>query len=75
MSLILAHLYFFFSSSEILFEKNVISKSNADNLAKAVGFRNIAVHQYEVIDNKIIYSIVKNNLNDFVEFAASIACL
>ena len=60
---------------KILFEKNVISKSNADNLAKAVGFRNIAVHQYEVIDNKIIYSIVKNNLNDFVEFAASITRL
>ncbi|MCL4101511.1 type VII toxin-antitoxin system HepT family RNase toxin [Fibrobacter sp. HC4] len=60
---------------KILFEKNVISKSNADNLAKAVGFRNIAVHQYEVIDNKIIYSIVKNNLSDFVEFAASIARL
>lgn len=40
---------------KILFEKNVISKSNADNLAKAVGFRNIAVHQYEVIDNCCAY--------------------
>ncbi|SHK77177.1 hypothetical protein SAMN05720764_1048 [Fibrobacter sp. UWH5] len=29
----------------------------------------------EVIDNKIIYSIVKNSLSDFVEFAASIARL
>lgn len=29
----------------------------------------------EVIDNKIICSIVKNNLSDFVEFAASITRL
>lgn len=29
----------------------------------------------EIIDNKVIYSVVKNNLSDFVEFAASIARL
>lgn len=58
---------------KILAEKNLISKPNAVNLSKAVGFRNIAVHQYEAIDNKIIFAIVKNNLNDFSEFAASVA--
>lgn len=59
----------------ILAEKNVITKLNADNLAKAVGFRNIAVHQYDVLDNNIIFSIIQNNLNDFIEFASAMAKL
>lgn len=59
----------------ILAEKNVISKQNADNLAKAVGFRNIAVHQYDVLDNNIIFSIVQDNLKDFTAFASAVAKL
>ena len=55
--------------------KNVISKENADNLAKAVAFRNIAVHQYDILDNKVIFQIVSGHLNDFTDFAASIAAL
>ena len=58
-----------------LAEKNVISKENADNLAKAVAFRNIAVHQYDILDNKVIFQIVSVHLNDFTDFAASIAAL
>lgn len=54
-----------------LFENNLISNENAVNLSHAVGFRNIAVHQYENIDCRIIYAVVKNNLNDFRTFAAS----
>lgn len=58
-----------------LAEKNVITKQNADNLAKAVAFRNIAVHQYDILDNKIIFQIVKNHLSDFIDFATNIAGL
>lgn len=54
-----------------LFENNLISNENAVNLSHAVGFRNIAVHQYENIDCRIIFAVVKNNLNDFRTFAAS----
>lgn len=54
-----------------LFENNLISNENAVNLSHAVGFRNIALHQYENIDCRIIYAVVKNNLNDFRTFAAS----
>ena len=60
---------------KMLSSRNMISESNARNLAKAVGFRNIAAHQYEAIDNKIVFAIVKNNLKDFVEFAASVSKL
>ena len=58
-----------------LAEKNVITKQNADNLAKAVAFRNIAVHQYDILDNQIIFQIVKNHLSDFIDFATNIAGL
>lgn len=59
----------------ILAQKNIITKQNAENLAKAVGFRNIAVHQYEVLDNKVILAIVKEHLSAFTQFASAVAAL
>lgn len=50
-------------------ENDLIADKTRENLSKAVGFRNIAIHQYEDIDCKIIFSIVKNHLCDFCEFA------
>ena len=55
-----------------LAQNNLITKDNADDLSHAVGFRNIAVHQYEDIDCKIIYSIITSHLDDFKTFAAAI---
>ena len=49
-----------------------MSKENAEQLSHAVGFRNIAVHQYEDIDCKIVLSIITQHLEDFKTFAASI---
>lgn len=50
-------------------ENDLISDETCENLSKAVGFRNIAIHQYEDVDCKIVFSIVKNHLCDFREFA------
>ena len=55
-----------------LAENMLISKENAEQLSHAVGFRNIAVHQYENIDFKIVFSIITQHLDDFKTFAASI---
>ena len=33
-----------------------------------VGLRNILAHEYLEIDKKIIYGIIKNNLNDIKKF-------
>ena len=41
----------------------------AARLKKAVGFRNIAMHNYEAIDWFIVHSIVTHHLKDFVDFA------
>jgi uncharacterized protein YutE (UPF0331/DUF86 family) len=43
------------------------------NLKKSVGFRNIAVHNYDAINWQIVYSIVKNHLVDFSTFARIVA--
>ena len=42
------------------------------NLRKAVGFRNIAIHNYEAINWEVVYSIVTERLSDFVDFARAI---
>ena len=58
-----------------LAQNNIISPENATALSHAVGFRNIAVHQYENIDCAIIFAIITNHLDDFKDFAASITKL
>jgi uncharacterized protein YutE (UPF0331/DUF86 family) len=50
----------------------LITQSVADNLSRTVGFRNIAVHQYENLDCKIIYAIITSHLDDFRIFASEI---
>jgi uncharacterized protein YutE (UPF0331/DUF86 family) len=58
---------------DLLAQEGVLSKELATNLKKAVGFRNIAVHNYETINWHIVYSIVKNYLEDFNAFAKIVA--
>lgn len=53
-------------------EKKLITEANASNLAKAAAFRNIAVHQYDILDNKIILAIIKEHLHDFEDFAKAV---
>ncbi len=48
----------------------LLEESLAERLAKAVGFRNTAVHAYQELDWAIVYSIATKNLNDFRDFAA-----
>ena len=46
-----------------------VDAGSALSLKKAVGFRNIAVHNYDAIDWHIVHSIVKDHLTDFSSFA------
>jgi uncharacterized protein YutE (UPF0331/DUF86 family) len=54
---------------DILAKEGFLNNEVATNLKKAVGFRNIAVHNYERINWLIVHSIVKYHLTDFVQFA------
>ena len=38
-------------------------------MRKAVGFRNIATHNYDQINWQIVHNIVKHHLDDFAAFA------
>ena len=58
---------------EILAQQNVLTVNVADQLKKSVGFRNIAVHNYEAINWQIVHSIVSEHLKDFTEFAKGVA--
>ncbi|MGB5451416.1 MAG: DUF86 domain-containing protein [Sedimenticolaceae bacterium] len=51
----------------------VIEHDVAANLRRAVGFRNIAVHNYEKVDWAIVHAICDKHLDDFRRFASAIA--
>jgi len=57
---------------EILAQQNILPAHVADQLKKSVGFRNIAVHNYEAINWQIVHSIVSEHLQDFTEFAKAV---
>jgi len=58
---------------DLLAQQGVLNNGLASSLKKAVGFRNIAVHNYESINWAIVHSIVKYHLADFSEFATVVA--
>ena len=57
---------------DLLAQQGVLAQKLADQLKKSVGFRNIAMHNYEAINWEIVHSIVKNHLGEFAEFAKAI---
>ena len=58
---------------DALAHAGVIPEPLGQQLKKAVGFRNIAVHHYEEIDWAIVHGIAMHHLGDFSEFAKVIA--
>ncbi len=57
---------------DVLAAIGVIPNELTVSMKNAVGFRNIAVHNYQVIDWTIVYGICKKRLQDFRAFAISI---
>ena len=57
---------------DVLAELGYLAPALAVRLKKAVGFRNIAVHNYEAIDWHIVHAIATRNLSDFSDFAKAI---
>ena len=52
----------------ILRQNNILDKDLTDKMISMVGFRNIAVHEYQEINTDILKSILVNSLKDFEEF-------
>ena len=57
---------------DLLAQLHVLSLALAMRLKKSVGFRNIAVHNYDAINWLMVHSIVKEHLDDFSQFAKAV---
>lgn len=53
---------------EVLESNGVLNESLANKMKSMVGFRNIAVHNYENINMKVVQMIIENHLGDFDEY-------
>lgn len=54
---------------ELLYKNGLISKETETNMKKMIGFRNIAIHDYKNIDEKILKDVIENHLDELLEFA------
>ncbi|MEX2410850.1 MAG: DUF86 domain-containing protein [Candidatus Paceibacterota bacterium] len=57
---------------DLISKYKVLDKELTTRLRKMVGFRNIAVHEYESINKEILKSILRYNLKDLEEFYMSV---
>ena len=55
-----------------LLKAGVISKEMGGKLREMRGFRNILVHEYAQVDDKLVYEAVKTKLEDFTLFRRDI---
>lgn len=56
----------------ILEENRIISKDLALNLVSMAKFRNLLVHQYGRVDDSIVYSVLKNDTRDLINYTDQI---
>lgn len=57
---------------DFLEQRQIINQKTAASMKAMVGFRNIAVHDYQKIQIPIIKNIITNHLDDFIAFLQQI---
>lgn len=57
---------------ELLARAGLIEQHLADNLKRMVGFRNIAVHDYQKLQLPIVVSIITKHLDEFLEYSKTL---
>lgn len=57
---------------EVLNKNNLLSDMLTKKLKAMVGFRNIAVHNYQAVNIEIIRDVIEKHLGDFSEFVYEI---
>lgn len=57
---------------EVLNKNSLLSNSLTKKLKAMVGFRNIAVHNYQAVNIEIIRDVIEKHLEDFSEFVYEI---
>ena len=56
----------------ILQENGFLSANLADRMVKAVGFRNLLVHEYQKIDLQRLHKAVEKNVDDLIEYLSAV---
>lgn len=56
-----------------LAQLEILDNKLASKLRQAVGFRNIAIHNYDKVDWAIVHDICSRRLDDFRQFASAIS--
>ena len=56
----------------VLSKGNVIDSDLSERMEKMAGFRNVLVHNYDRIDERIVVAILKQHLDDFLVFRDAI---
>lgn len=56
----------------ILQDHKMLTADITDKMKKMIGFRNIAVHEYQKLNIDIVKAIIKDRLSDFEEFYAQV---
>lgn len=56
----------------LLAQAGWIDPAQAEVMKRMVGFRNIAVHDYQALQLPITLNIIEHHLDDFLEFAGRI---
>lgn len=55
---------------DLLVTAGKISRELGERMKRMVGFRNLAVPEYQTLDLGIVESIIQNHLSDFLEFTS-----
>lgn len=58
---------------EILWENEIIDTTTLENMKKAVGYRNMAIHRYGDVDSNTTFLIMKKNYKDIENFLNQIS--
>ncbi|GAB6178660.1 type II toxin-antitoxin system toxin [Desulfobaculum senezii] len=56
----------------MLHQQQVLSKEVAKNMARSVGLRNVAVHEYTNLDWNAVYAVARTHLEDFTAFGKEV---
>ena len=53
---------------DLLSEKRILSEGLCKNAKRMKGFRNILIHRYAETNNELVYSNLKQHIDDFYDF-------
>ena len=59
----------------LLEQAHLLTPEKADRMRAMVGFRNVAVHQYQQLSLPILRAILEKRLSDFDEFTKTLLTL